>query len=104
MQQKDNSLKQVKKHLGVEHQKRRAAELAAKEAKQAAEAAGTSTSLSGLPPLPPGMVFVGEQSLREQFEELDALRASLKAETARADTAAEKKLIVLPIARPSRWP
>lgn len=92
VQQKDNSLKQVKKHLGVEHQKRRAAELAAKEAKQAAEAAGTSTSLSGLPPLPPGMVFVGEQSLREQFEELDALRASLKAETARADAAAEKKL------------
>ena len=36
------------------------------------------------------MVFVGEQSLREQMKELDAMRASLKAETARAD-AAEKK-------------
>ena len=87
-------LRQVKKQLGVEHQKRRAAELAAKEAKEAAEAAGTSTSLSALPPLPPGMVFVGEQSLREHMEELDAMRASLKAETARAD-AAEKRAVAV---------
>jgi hypothetical protein len=94
VQRKDSVLKQVKKQLGVEHQKRRAAELAAKEAKEAAEAAGTSTSLSALPPLPPGMVFVGEQSLREHMEELDAMRASLKAETARAD-AAEKRAVAV---------
>ena len=50
--------------------------------------------MSALPPLPPGMVFVGEQSLREHMEELDAMRASLKAETARAD-AAEKRAVAV---------
>ena len=40
------------------------------------------------------MVFVGEQNLREHMEELDAMRASLKAETARAD-AAEKRAVAV---------
>ena len=96
LRQKDNVLKLVKKQLGVEHQKRRAAELAAKEAKEAVEAAqeaaerGVADAQNVANEAACAAEDKCELRLSEMRELLGRARAEIEATEERAD-AAEKR-------------